>query len=49
LTYLAPLLNAFLSATAIIFGFSAAVHAVLIIPIFLIHKALARISGVDIQ
>ena len=49
LTYLAPPLNAFLSAAAIIFGLSAAVHAVLIVPIFLIHKGLARISGVDIQ
>jgi hypothetical protein len=49
LAYLAPSLNAFLSAAAIIFGLSAAVHAVLIVPIFLIHKALAKITGVDIQ
>ena len=34
LTYLAPPLNAFLSAAAIIFGLSAAVHGVLIVPIF---------------
>ena len=49
LTYLAPLLNSFLSAAAIIFGLSATVHAVLIVPTFLIHKGLARIAGVDIQ
>ncbi len=49
LTYLAPPLNAFFSAAAIIFGLSATVHAVLIVPIFLIHKALAKITAVDIQ
>ncbi|HUI90030.1 MAG TPA: hypothetical protein VLX61_15030 [Anaerolineales bacterium] len=49
LTYLAPALNAFLSATAIIFGLSATVHIVLLIPVFLIHKSLARLIGVDIQ
>jgi hypothetical protein len=49
LTYLAPPLNSFLSAAAIIFGLSATVHAALIVPIFLIHKSLARIAGVDIQ
>jgi len=49
LTYLAPALNVFLSAAAIIFGLSAIVHASLIVPVFLIHKALARITGVDIQ
>ena len=49
LTYLAPPLNSFLSAAAIIFGLSAVVHAVLIAPTFLIHKGLARITGVDIQ
>ena len=49
LTYLAPPLNAFLSSAAIIFGLSAAVHAVLIVPTFLVHKGLARITGLDIQ
>jgi hypothetical protein len=49
LAYLAPPLNAFLSAAAIVFGLSAAVHAALIVPTFLIHKVLARLSGVDIQ
>ena len=49
LTYLTPPLNAFLNSAAIIFGLSAAVHTVMIVPIFLIHKGLARISGVDIQ
>ena len=49
LTYLAPPLNAFLSAAAIIFGLSVALHAALIVPTFLIHKILARITGMDIQ
>ncbi|MGA7193433.1 MAG: hypothetical protein WBW94_07345 [Anaerolineales bacterium] len=49
LTYLAPPLNAFLSAAAIIFGLSVIVHAALIVPTFLIHKGLARIFRVDIQ
>ena len=49
LAYIAPLLNAFLSAAAIIFGLSATVHAALIVPTFLIHKGLARITGVDVQ
>ncbi len=49
LTYLAPPLNSFLSAAAIIFGLSAAVHVALIIPIFLIHKLLTKVTGVDIQ
>ncbi|HUH97965.1 MAG TPA: hypothetical protein VLZ89_11435 [Anaerolineales bacterium] len=49
LTYLAPPLNAFLSAAAIIFGLSAAVHGALIVPTFLIHRGLAGMTGVDIQ
>lgn len=45
----APPLNGFLSAAAVIFGLSAAVHAVLILPIALIHVLLARITGVDVK
>ncbi len=46
LAYLTPLLNSFLSAAAIIFGLSAAVHAILIAPVFLVHKALRTNSRV---
>ncbi|MCL4529521.1 MAG: hypothetical protein M1282_08915 [Chloroflexi bacterium] len=45
----APPLNGFLSAAAIIFGLSAAVHVVLILPIALIHGLLARFTGVDVK
>ena len=49
LMYLAPPLNAFLSAAAIIFGLSAAVHIVMILPMMLIHFLLSRLTGVDVQ
>ena len=45
---LEPPLNNFLSAAAVIFGLSAVVHAVLILPIFLVHRILSRVSGVDV-
>jgi len=45
----APPLNSFLSAAAVIFGLSAAVHAVLILPFMLIHHLFARAAGVDIK
>ncbi len=49
LTNVAPPLNIFLDAAAVIFGLSAVVHAVLILPIGLIHILLARITGVDVK
>jgi len=48
LANIAPRLNDFLRAVALIFGLSAAVHAVIIPPAFLIHRALARLSRVDV-
>ncbi len=48
LANVAPLLNTFLRSSAIIFGLSAALHAVLILPIGLVHLLLARITGVDV-
>jgi hypothetical protein len=48
LTRLAPLLNSFLSATAVLFGLSAALHAALILPIGLVHLLLVRITGMDV-
>ena len=48
LYHTAPALNTFLSAVAVIFGLSATVHAVLIVPIGLIHLLLARLTGMDV-
>jgi len=45
----APGLNGFLSSAAVIFGLSAAVHAVLILPIGLVHFLLARLTGVNVK
>ncbi len=49
LTNVAPLVSDFLSSVAVIFGLSAAVHAILLLPIALIHKLLARVTGVDVR
>lgn len=46
---IAPPLNTFLDAAAVIFGLSAVVHFVLILPIGLIHVLLARLTGVDVK
>jgi hypothetical protein len=48
LVNLAPPLNSFLRALALIFGWSALLHALLILPFFLLHALLARLTGVDI-
>jgi len=45
----APLISNFLSSVAVIFGLSSAVHAILILPTALIHKLLARATGVDVE
>ena len=45
---LAPPLNAFLSSVATLFGLSAAVHGLLIPPVMLLHKLLARWLGWDV-
>ena len=44
----APLLSNFLSSVAVIFGLSAVIHMMLILPTLLLHKLLARVTGVDI-
>ena len=49
LATLAPRLSDFLSSVAVIFGLSAFVHILLILPTALIHKLLARATGVDVQ
>ncbi|HUE98497.1 MAG TPA: hypothetical protein VMN99_04535 [Anaerolineales bacterium] len=48
LSTIAPRLNNFLSSVALIFGLSAFVHILLILPTALIHKLLARATGVDV-
>lgn len=45
----APVMSDFLSSVAVIFGLSAIVHVLLILPIALIHKLLARLTGVDVR
>ncbi len=44
----APLVSGFLSSVAVIFGLSSAVHILLVLPTTLIHKLLARATGVDV-
>ena len=48
LAYVTPPLNNFLQSVALLFGLSAGVHALLILPTFLLHKFLARLLKVDI-
>jgi hypothetical protein len=48
LANLAPPFNNFLRALAAIFGLSAAVHLVLVLPFALIHRFLTHLTGVDI-
>ena len=46
---LAPPLDLFFQSVATIFGLSAAVHGLLVLPLMLIHKGVTRITGLDIQ
>jgi hypothetical protein len=48
LAYVTPPLNNFLQSVAMLFGLSAAVHALLVLPTFLLHKFFARLLKVDI-
>jgi hypothetical protein len=48
LTNIAPRISDFLSSVAVIFGLTAFVHVLLILPTAFIHKLLARATGVDI-
>jgi hypothetical protein len=48
LAHVTPPLNNFLQSVATLFGLSAGVHVLLILPTFLIHKFLARLLKVDI-
>ena len=46
---LAPLLDNFLFSVALLFGFSNAVHLVLLFPFFIFHRLLVYIMQVDVQ
>ena len=48
LSNVAPRLSNFLSSVAVIFGLSVFVHILLILPTALIHKLVARVTGVDV-
>ena len=48
LSNIAPRVSNFLSSVAVIFGLSSFVHVLLILPTALIHKLLARATGVDV-
>jgi len=48
LNNVAPLISNFLSSVAVIFGLSSIVHVVLVLPMALIHRLLARATGVDV-
>jgi len=48
LSNIAPRISNFLSSVAVIFGLSAFVHGVLVLPTALTHKLLARATGVDV-
>lgn len=48
LSNVAPHVSNFLSSVAVIFGLSAIVHILLVLPAALIHKLLARATGVDV-
>jgi hypothetical protein len=45
---LAPLISNFLSSVAVIFGLSAIIHVMLVLPTALIHRLLAKVTGVDV-
>jgi hypothetical protein len=48
LTNLAPPFNQFLQALAMIFGLSGVLHILLILPFFLFHRIVTRLTGVDV-
>jgi hypothetical protein len=48
LSNIAPRVSNFLSSVAAIFGLSAFVHALLVLPTALVHRLMARATGVDV-
>jgi apolipoprotein N-acyltransferase len=48
LEHVTPVVNTFLQSVATLFGLSAGLHALLAVPVFLLHKFLSRLFKVDI-
>lgn len=48
LLQLAPPLNRFLRALALVFGLSALLHALLLLPFWALHRLLSRLTGLDV-
>jgi hypothetical protein len=46
---LAAPFNQFLRAVAIVFGISAALHLVLLLPLWILHRLLSRVTGLDVS
>jgi hypothetical protein len=44
-----PLLNDFFGAVATLFGLSAALHIVLLLPALLLHRIVTRVTGMDVK
>ncbi len=49
LAHLAPALNRFLQSVAVLFGLSAIVHLILLLPTVLLHRLLAHVFHLDVQ
>lgn len=49
LEHVAPPLNTFLLAVATIFGLSGAIHIILLLPTYFLHRLLSRITHLDVQ
>jgi len=47
-TTIAPFVSNFLSSVAVILGLSAIFHMILILPIYLLHRLLVRLTGLDV-
>jgi hypothetical protein len=48
LANLAPPVNRFMQSLALIFGLSSAIHVLFLFPFFLLHKAAAKLSRLDV-
>ena len=49
LTNLAPLLNDFLTVVALLFGLSLILHIALLLPTFIAHRIVSKVTGVDVR
>jgi hypothetical protein len=49
LTNLAPLFNDFLTVIAMLFGLSVILHIALLLPTFIAHRIVSRVTGVDVR